>query len=313
MPSYRDTRVDMTLTNFVRNYPFTQLRAVADIVAPVKQVPSSIGHIKQYGREFLNVNIADTLSQRGKANEIRFEVSDGHFECIPYGLKTFVSDKEINQSMNALDPMKQATLLLMHALKLRNEIRVADFALASVTSSTFILTPAQDWDNAAATIVADINLAKAALKTNMGGVPATHILFGDHIADEMCGQATIIAMIQTAAALGNPQNIWSTLTSDALPPTIMGLTKLVPNMYYDNAVEGHATEHLLHSWGDAGYLFHIDPGAETATWAIQPESMGVVITKYRENDPPGWWIRAEWERDIVEINANAIHQEADLT
>jgi len=310
MPDYRDVRVDMTLTNFVRNYPFTQLVGVADTVAPVKPVGSSVGRYKTWGREWLRVNISDAVAQRGKANEIRFEAGEGTYECMPYALKTLVTDREIREAANALDPLKQAALLVTAGLNLRKEIRVATLA---ALNTTYVVADVTDWDNDAAVIVANINAAKTVTKSAMGGIPPTHILFGDHVADEIVGQQDIVAMLQAAAAMSNPQAMFGALTAEALPPSIMGLKKLVPNLWYDSAVEGHATEHLLHSWGDDAYVFHIDPGMETATWAIQPESLGFTITRWRENDPAGWWIKAEMERDEVEVTAYANCKIIDVT
>lgn len=314
MPDYRDVRVNVTLTNFVRNYKFENVNFMADIVAPPVAVTTSVGTYKTLGRELLSSQHSDALGPEGQLTKIGYEMGSGTYECLPYGLKILVTDREIKQAPAGFDPLRQAAVTLVHGLKLREELRVVALAAAASTSNPDCsVTPSNDWDHADATIVSDITSTKALFIANMGGWDPTHILFGNHIGNEIVNQVDLGALIQAAAALGRPTDLLNlAFTGDNLPSRIFGMQLLQPKVYHNTALIG-ATEVLANVWGDDAYMFYIDPSPDSATWARQFRLTDVVVRQWRENDPAGWWVAAEWEVDEVQTTSAAIYRMVDVT
>jgi hypothetical protein len=312
MPDYRDVRVNVTLTNVIRDYKFQDQQFAADIVAPPVQVVSSIGTYKTLGRELLSTQHSDALGGEGELTRIGYEMGSATYECLPYGLKMLVTDREIRQSPPGFDPMRQAAITLLHGLKLREELRIATLAAVAGTPVNYS-TPSNDWDHADATIVTDINAAKVLFKANMGGRGPTHFLFGDHVANEIVNQIDLSTLVVAAAALNRPLDLLNTAFSgDDLPPRIFGMQKIVPSVYHNTALIG-ATEALANIWDQDAYMFLLSSDLQGATWAHQFRLTDAVVRQWRSEDPSGWWVAAEWEVDEVEVNANAKWRFIDIT
>ena len=307
MPNPTDYRFSVPLTNFLRNYKFELQTMVQDIVAPRKPRRNAKGEYMSLGTELWKIDVSDAKGPRSEPNEIAYDTSLTSFACDEYALAIFVSDKERREALSPWDPMRQAAITLRHALMLRKEKRVVD--LAAATSNT--TTPANDWDNALATIVADVNAGKAAMKAALGWKPNT-VLWGDHISDEIVGQADIVDLIKYAAAMARPTSILDNLSSDDLPPRMFGMRRLEPSAQYDTAQPG-ATASVASIWGDDAYAFRVDNAAESPTWAITPESLGMSVRTVREEKRMGFTLIAGWEYDVIETTAAAVHKFVGVT
>ena len=307
MPSIHDVRVDVTLTNFVRNYRFERQLMAHDLIAPLVPVTSFAGRYKELGKELLNINVSDSGGERGETNEIGYDVTEATYEAIERRLKILVTDREIKYSPSKLQPMRQAAIAVTHALKLRQEARIETLAVATSNSTT----PGNDWDNAAATIVADVNAGIAAMKGILGFKP-THWLIPDHVADEIAGQATIVAAIQAAAAMNRPMELLNTLHGGALPSVMFGMKVIIPTVMYNSAEPGAAIV-VARIWDQDSYLFSLGGAGTGANWAVQMQSTAFTIVKWRNPDPPGWYVKAVFERDEIEVTPEAIHKFIDVT
>lgn len=302
-----DVVVDVTLTNFVRDYRFERQMFAGDAVAPILPVTSFKGRYKELGKELLNLHVSDTSGDRAETNEIGLDVTEKTYEAIERRLKIMVTDKEIRSAPRALDPMRRGAIAVTHALKLRQEDRIQ--TLAGATSNTS--TPSNDWNLDAATIVSDVNAGIASMKGILGFKP-THWLIPDHVADEIAAQQDIQDLIKTAAAMGRPVEILNTLHGGALPSVMFGLRVIMPTVMFNDA-EPKATENIVRVWGDDSYLFSLAPGGEGASWAVQPQSLAFTIVRWRSNDPAGWWIKAVHEKDEIEVTTEAVHKFVDVT
>lgn len=308
MPAgYKGSRVDVTLTNFVRNYKFERQTKAGLTVAPKQSVTSSVGRYKARGQELYDIHVSDTGGERSKANEIGSVVTEVTYETFPYALGWFVTEKEQLQAPPALNPKKHAALSIRHALELRHEDRVV--TLAAATGNTGAIAP--DWDDGAATIVADVNGAKATFKGNLG-FPPTHWLFGDHVGDEIVGQADIVDLIKYAAAMQKPTAILSALTADELPNRMMGMNVLMPTARRNTAEPGIARV-IANIWGDDSYVINIDPSPQSNTWAVTIEVANFVIRLVTSENPRGTWVIGYWDYVVKEITAEGIYRMSDVT
>lgn len=304
MPSGQEVVVDVTLTNFIRDYRFQDQMMAQDIVAPLIPVTSFKGRWKELGRELLNIHVSDTGGDTDETNRIDYGVTEKTYEAIERRLKILVTDRELRNAPSRLQLMRQAAITVTHGLRLRQEYRIA--TLAGATSNTS--SPANDWDDPSATIVADIKAGKLAFKAALGMKP-THILIPDHVADEIMGQADIIALLQAAAALSDARGIFNQFD---LPATLLGMKTIVPDAMYNSAEPG-ATESISRIWGDDAYLFSVRAPGMGARWAAQARSLGFTIVRWRSMDPAGWWVKAVHETDEVEVTSEAIHKFVDVT
>jgi hypothetical protein len=312
MPDYRDVRVNVTLTNVIRDYKFQNVNLIADIVAPPAPVISSIGTYKTLGRELLSTQHSDALGQEGELTKIGYEMSSSTYECMPYGLKMLVTDREINQAPPGFDPMRQAAITLLHGLKLREELRIVTLAQVAGTPTNYS-TPSNDWDVDNATIVADINAAKVLFEANMGGPDPTDFVIPNHIANEMVNQQEILALLSAVGAIPRPLDVLNlAVTGSDLPGSIFGMKLHQPKARHNTANLG-ATEVIANLWGDDAYMFLIDNDLQGASWARQFRLTDVAIRQWRSFDPLGWWVGAEWEVDEVQLNSNAMWRFIDVT
>ena len=307
MPDYRELRISVALTNVIRNYKYEEQTMIQDIVSPQEAVGGSTGTFKTLGKEIIRTGISDALGPHGKASELSYSASESSYTCQPYAFKMMVTDRDVRDSPTIHNPRKHATIMCMHGLKLRRELRLV--TLADATSNATAIAP--DWDDDAATIVADVLAGKKSQKALLGFKPNTFV-FGDHIGDEIIGQQDIIDYLKTVAALQKPSSWFESLDGSDLPSKFFKMRLLQPDVMHDTALEG-ATVSLENVWGDNAYLIHVDGSGNTRTWSLTAMRQKMVVVTWRSNDPSGEWVKVEWEYDTVEVNSDALWELTDVT
>jgi hypothetical protein len=307
MPNIRDVVVDVTLTNYVRDYRWERQTFVADVVAPVIPVTSFKGRYKALGKELANIDVADHGSDKGETNQIDYDVSEVTFDCIERRLKIFVSQKEINQSPSGLEPLQRAALAVTHGLKLRQERRIVD--LADNTSNT--AAAAAVWSSATlAQFLADNRAAIAAYKLK-AGMPPNLLVIPDHGADGIMMNSALFAAVYTAASLGGdtPPEILGMAHGQALPKRLFNCNVVVPTCMYNSAEPIQPnTPTIARVWGNDAYYFGASPVGEGPTWGAQFRSLGFTIVRFPREDPAGWWVKAVHETDEVETTGDSIYR-----
>jgi len=306
MAKSTDVVVDVTLTNFVREFPYAMQTFAQDDAAPSTPVGSFKGRFKSLGEELMDVHVDDLAGERAPSNEIGHDVSETTYLCDEYRLRQLVTDKEQKAAPPGLDMMRQAAINVAWALKLRRELRVATLAAATSNDST----PANNWNAAAGTIVADCNAAITSFKALFAIAPNTMIL-GDNVADAIAGQADIISLLQTAAALQQPWNMMTLLSGQQLPSHMFGCKVSVPSIMHNTAKKG-AARTLAKVWGDEVYFTYSSQSPQGMSWARTFESIRPLIVRWRSSDPEGWYIKAVNEYEIQEIHSNAIWKLIDV-
>jgi hypothetical protein len=311
MPNPIDYQFSVPLTNWVRRYPIETQTMAQDRVAPIVQRKTAKGEYQYLGLEMYNLHVDDTLGNRTEPHELFYDAPTTTFTTKEYGAMIFVSNKEKAEALSPLDPVRQGILTCQHFLRLKKEQRVVTLAEATSNSTT----PSFDWDDDdSATIVKDIATAKAGLKANHG-FAATDILFGDHIADEIVGQADIIDLIKYSAALQKPQAILDNLSGEDLPPRIFRMNRITPTAMWNNA-QPSATASYKNLWADHAYLFVNDNANQSAPWAKTFQSLGMsvrTVPEAKRGARGGMFVICSWEYVVTEVTDTAIYQIDDVT
>jgi hypothetical protein len=299
-----DVQVDAYLTGFARDYNYnTPDMFIADVIAPKKQVSSSSYLYKYFGQEILSTWVDDTKAPKGGVNSVDFDVSETTGTITTRALKHFVDDETIQQEVDPVKAMEDGTAFVVSALNMRREIRVATVAAATSNATG----PTYDWDNASATPLQDIATYKATLRASLGS-QATHIVAHSGIWDELAVAAGLTGVTKY-------QPFWNVLTATGEKMSnepILGLTPVNAGALKNSADEG-ATVTPTWVWSDDAFLIHVSTGTRGVPWAMQPMVNDIVITRWRDEERGGWWIKGEHKIGFKEVTAAAIYEISDVT
>jgi hypothetical protein len=163
-----------TLKEFAQGAAQDAIQPVADFLAPTVPVATMNGRYKIY-TEKNRFHIPETLrAMGGRATELRFEATDGSYNCEPHALDYPVDNLEQLEQEGLENSLREGAVAVAEVASLAHEKKVIDLALATVGSGTD-----KTW-NSSADPVADIddqilNVLKAAKYGSLMGVG---VLFG---------------------------------------------------------------------------------------------------------------------------------------
>jgi len=296
------------LTNMARTYKPENFTFAADAMAPVVKVQTESGRYSALGQEGFDVDVSDNLADDGQAGTLVWAAEKVSFQIDPRGLQTFVSDR-IGRTRGEVNAANIATKLLKQALMLRQEIRVRN--LADATSNT--IANGTDWDTSAA-VHTDVAAAQAVMQAALG-IRGNLINLGDHVADEMLGNANLVSNIAAASAVSDGRDWLGMITSKGLEnKNPWGLSVILPNAFYTSSNPGLARV-KARVWGDDGYLVYTDRDTETSAWAVQFSYLEPLVVRWRDETRGvgGWWYKMFFQRLVKEITPEAIVKLPDLT
>ena len=302
MARSKDVSVDTTQTNLIRAYNYTDQIFAGPIVAVVKPVLSKIGRWKTRGKEALDVDVSDEATDKAPTNEIGLDVKESTYYTHPKRLKGLVTDDEA-EDFGQLAVETEMTLLLFHGINLRQEIRI--FNLADGTTNE--VTIATDWDTST-TVPEDVATNKNAFELE-AGMPPTHLVIGEHIANEIAANANLRGLLadrdfsSTLRLLSNGRQ---------LPDPFMGMRLVIPNVMFNAAKRGQART-IQRVWGDDAFMVRVDNATRSMTWAVQQEKLGPTVLRWRNNDPDGWYFKVMMKRDQNVTTPESIRQLIDVT
>jgi hypothetical protein len=137
-----------TLTTYAQGLSQDLRNAVADFIAPITPVPSSIGQYKQFDEKnmFQIYNTARGLG--GPATRIKFGASDPTYNCTPQALEIPIDDAE-RKAAGTSDPLgmeqnKVRTLVMSSLLARENKVSTAVAAVTAVVGVGAWSVPAND-------------------------------------------------------------------------------------------------------------------------------------------------------------------------
>lgn len=301
--------IQQDLTNLARTYKPDNFTFINEAVAPIVRVQTESGRYSALGQEGFDVDVSDHLADDGQAGTLVWAAEKVSFQIDPRGLQTFVSDRVMIQQ-GAVNAATTATKLLKQALMLRQEIRVRNLADATSITST----PATDWDTSA-TVHTDVAAVQSLMQGALG-LRANMIALGDHIADELLGNANLVGNIAAASAVQDGRKWLGMVTSAGLAAATnpWGMTVVLPNSFYTSSAPGLART-KARVWGDDGFIFYIDRDTETSAWAVQFSYLEPMVVRWRDESRGvgGWWYKMIYQRLVKELTPEAIVKLIDLT
>lgn len=298
MPGTKNTRdlqmIDAVLTNIARAYKPQGM--IYDQVFPTIPVELDSGRYPVFDG-FFDDDTDNKVSDRALTPEVDFSWSFDTYYCEDYRLKATITAKEERNahSMIRLRQTKLETVLMRMAL--RRERRAAA-ALKKISAGTpgqltSGAAPSTNWDQASATIEADIKTGAMAVRDLTGMVTNTMVI-PFKVAYEMAMQEDIRALLRWDVT-GTQHDVLS-LGDRLLPGVIHGHRVIIPGGMYNTAKEG-GTKSLTDIWGDDVRLLYYPPGG--GGWGIPStgysfKALPEVVDRWRDNDPPVESVRA-WE------------------
>lgn len=165
---------DPVIREFAQGQAQNSMQPVAEFLAPTVPVAAVTGRYKIY-TEKNRFRIPDTLrAVGGRATELRFEATDGFFNCEPHALDYPVDNLERLSTEELGDMLKEGATSIAEVAALAHEKKVIDAALEAIGAGT-----SKTW-NTSADPVDDIDSAILdVIKTAAyGSAMGVGVLFG---------------------------------------------------------------------------------------------------------------------------------------
>lgn len=128
-PYPSDAHVDSALSTFISSY--TNGDYFADIVCPVIETEKSSGKFQQYSRPDFARERDLVMAATGQATELGYTLTTGDYACIDYAGVDYVPLKLLSDADEPQRPLERSSSLIMNALLLERERRVATLLTTS--------------------------------------------------------------------------------------------------------------------------------------------------------------------------------------
>lgn len=221
-----------TLIDFAQGAAQQAIQPVADFIAPGVDVPTSTGRFKIY-TEKNRFRIPDTLrGLGGRATELRFEASDGVFDCQPHALDYPIDNLEKLETRQLEDSMKEGAVAVAEVAGLAHEKKVIDTALDAAGSGTGV----SFGENDDPVSIIDQRIRAVILAARYGSLMGVGVLFGAAAWTKFKNHAKV----RSSFIVGNPKaGNTATPTLDAVSPLLLANPEVRATfMVYDDAPEG---------------------------------------------------------------------------
>jgi hypothetical protein len=139
----RDLHVDAVLTNFSQQYKNEDY--ICESVLPQVKVKKRSDVWFKYDKDQRFTLPEMKIDPKGKVGEADLKVSTDNYSVKDYGLEEFVSQAEMDNADNPLDPQRDAVDLIMGLLMLAREKRCADLVFAAGSYGSQTSVPANKW------------------------------------------------------------------------------------------------------------------------------------------------------------------------
>ncbi len=285
--------INVPLSNLARGY--TPPLFIAERVFPVVTVQKEADSYFQFGKEELQADEENTLRADGAlASEFSWDVTNTSYLAHEYAKRMLITDRIVRNADAAVQPGINTTKKLKDLLMLGQEKRVQAIAQsAAIFTNTGV--PAIRWDQATATIEADVDAAKAQVLLNAGVMPNSWLM--------SFTTANFIKQWLKAQA----QTTYSEwLSKNMLPPVLWGLETIIGEAV-ENTANPEAAENLAFVWTDNSLIFH-----KQTSPTLQDRSAGYIlraqdweVKTYREEARKGNWFECSVIEDEVLIDASS--------
>lgn len=280
MPSTTAVHVDRALSNisvFFKNPSYA-----ADRLSPPVNVNKESDKYFVYGTEHLR--IPPTLRRdKSMTREVTYSISLDSYYCEEYGLHELVSDRERENSDEALRPDIDCTEHITEVLLLDREYRVANLVLDSTNTqwgayaATHFENLAADWDDKAGADPRG-NIYHAKLVVFADARRPANTMF---IPTEVAYQLAQLEQVDELRKYTDP----GLLTDSGLPPNVWGLTTVECQSTYESQAEGATTVVRDETWGNNLVIAYINPNPvslKTQTFSLTMQKRPFEVRKWRE-------------------------------
>jgi len=287
MPLTTDVRVDRAMTQFSLRYGNPGY--IADRVFPVQRSvmwdSKDAGKYFVYDKANMRVERDGPLGTRSPAPEVDYDVSSTSFTLNRYALKEMVTQEEIDNADEPLDPEEDATAFLTDKLLIGREYRAASVAFSAtyVTSGT-TLSGTNQWSDETSNPLSALEVAKASLAAEPNA-----IIMGQQVWQYLRHHPDIVDRFKYTSGGGVTMAQFADLLGIA-PEMVM-----VGGARRNTADEGQ-TASLSYIWGKHACLAYIDPAPRPRTmtaFVTLQRGESRTVSEWPSNDPEGTWKKVQ--------------------
>ena len=298
--TYADPRMD--LGEAVAEYDFEQAGYIADLVLPNLGVPREAASFSKVTREGMLRREEVKRAKRGTYSRGEFDTEDDSYQCFEYGHEIPLDDSERALYANDFDAEFEATRIGMNRIMREREIRTAAAVFDTATWTGAALTTAvgTEWDDASADPQGDIDAAKEKVRSATGMIPNT-LIISHKVLMALKGNTLLIDAVKYTARADSA-------TILAAMADYLGVDRILAGKsVYNSAFEGQAYSGT-DVWDDEyAMVAVIPPGGSnirapgigrTMVWTQDtPETNGIVVEEYREEQTRSWVYRTRQNID----------------
>jgi hypothetical protein len=291
-----------TVVSFAQGAAQRAIQPVADFIAPVVEVATSVGQYKVYS-EKSRFRIPQTeRAVGGRATRVAFDADDATFNCKPHALDYPVDDLEKIESEAAGENMiNEGSQAVAEIAALAHEKKTIDLAMSTAGAGTTLNVGSSD------DVIdqIDTQIRSVILAAKYGSLMGVGVLFGA-LAWQRCKNHV---SVRNRFVAGGKNNFANPSLADfsslllANPETKMSL------MVYDNAAEGVAEDIKFVLDGNILVFARMaNPTRRDPSFMKTFRLMGQWMKPgvYRTEDDRGDVVKYDWSEDVKVTNSAAI-------
>ena len=244
-----DVHIDSALANYAAGYQEAASASIADQVVPVLPVEKNSNKFYTWDKNdvFQDVQSLE-VAPGGAMAEVSPRVSNSNYNCVSYGVQSFVASEVQANADSALNPERQAVVRCMNAINIARERRCASLLMSSgnwTGGYTTTIAAGAKWNGGASSDpVRDLYTA---IESSL--VDVTAIVMSERTFHDFVQNPQVQKYIATKTAVAPVPGASEFAALLQLPPIIVGKRKgIVTSSTYG------------YVWGDNVALIHADAG-----------------------------------------------------
>ncbi len=244
----------------LEEYKDSESNYIGDLVLPDTPVDVEGGKYSAIVRESLTARAKTKRGDNGRYSRIGLKTEDVTFACEEHGLEGPVSDKQRKRYQNDFDAELATGKKTLSTLMREQEIRTAGlvFDTAVWTGAALYTDVTTVWSNIAATIVKDVEAARAKVNAGTGMEANTLILNRNNY-------AYLLSNTEIVGRVGNARDKGQSEVANALA-NILGIDKiLVGRGVYNTKPQGATAYVGSQIWDDSYAMVAYVPDSNDAT------------------------------------------------
>jgi len=283
MPLPSQVRTDLAMTGFSLAYANDDY--IADKMFPLQQSvlwnTKDAGKYFEYPKDSLRVEADGPLGTRSPAPEVNYALSTTDFSLHRYALKELVTQDEVDNADEPVDPEEDATQFLTDHLLVGREYRAASIGFSATYVTTgATLTGTDQWSDETSAPLTIIETARDSLAAN-----ANAFIMGAQVWQYLRQHPDIVSRYQYTAGGGITREQFAGLLDIDPAKLLIGTARR-------NTADEGQTASLSYIWGKHAVLARIEdsPRPRTMTaFATLARGESRQVREWPSNDPEGTW------------------------